>query len=174
MCRSAPLAVLLLATLAACGLDEIDVNASRRAVIQGHPAGALADLPLAVDGLASFDVAGSREFAKHGAEPDDIDSVKLTSLLVTVEGPSGATLDFVDRVEFFASAPGLPTVKIATMDVAPGATTTRARVVDAELKDHATARSMTLSSRILGRQPREDTTVRVDAVLRVDVALGPF
>jgi hypothetical protein len=165
----------LLLLCAGCGLDTFDVHASGKTVVAGALGGITLDaVPLQLDGLTSFDVTESREFRNQGAEPGDVDSVKLTALTLAAESPDGATLDFLDRVDFFASAPGQKEVKIATLTVPDGARTARARVLDVELKDHATASSMTVSSRVSGRQPREDTTVRAEVTLSVDVAVGPF
>jgi hypothetical protein len=166
----------LLASLPGCGLDTFDVHASGRSTVDGSIAGGVLDaVPLQLDGLTSFDITSSREFKNQGAKPGDIDSVKLTSLGLAVEAPANGNLDFIDHVDFYASAPGQKDVLIATLDVpTKGVRTVHAKVLDVELKPYATATSMTLSSKVKGRQPHEDTTVRVDVVISVDVAIGPF
>lgn len=169
--RTAALACLLL--LPSCGLDEITVRLDGTAEIPGSPLGGVLMLPeLPVAGLAEMRFSDARELKNEDVHPDDIDSVRLVAL--TLSGESGEKLDFLSYVEFFASAPGLPEVRVARKHVPDGATRIEMDVLEEELRAYATAPSMTVRSSVTGEQPRETVRIRVEATFAVDVRVGGF
>lgn len=152
-------------------LDNIDVEAGGKGVV---PAGTVLDEVLSTLDLAplqSIDL--SQELENQGVTKDDVDSVRITRFTLRVEGPPGATFDFLESVAFYAETEGQPRVLVAELPEVPaGATELVLEVVgDAELKPYVVAPSMTISGEVEGRRPDEDTTVAASVVLNVDVTV---
>jgi len=162
--------ILALVGLTMCdSLDNIDVEAGGQATI---PASTVVDTLLGQVAFLGFDqIDFSQQFANQGVTEDQVDSVHLSSFTMTVEAPASGNFDFVTSVAFFAEAKGQPKVKIASMsEIPPGARQIDLLVnEDVELKPYVTAPSMTISSEVSGKRPKEKTTVRADVVLDVDI-----
>jgi len=164
--------VLGLAVLSTCAnLDNIDVETSGKATI---PKATLVDKllgdALAFVGMDQIDF--TQEFKNQGVSKDDVDSVRLSSMTLSIEAPPTGNFDFLQRIEFFAESDGLPKVSIASIETVPaGSKTLNLVVTNAELKPYVVAPSMRITSQVKGSRPDEDTTVKAEAVLDVDVTV---
>jgi hypothetical protein len=169
-----PLLVLAPLLFTCGGLTVIDVDVEGRTVIPQRSV--LDELigPLTFLGFEGFDITESQEFQNEGYTKDEISSVRMRSFTLTIADPDGADFDFLQRISFSVSAPGLPTVELARLDPVPrGAGVIELEVEDAfELVDYVVAPSMTLTATATGERPEQQTTVDADAVFRVDVKLS--
>src|SRR5512144_627586 len=95
--------------LCTCGtLDRFDVTASASADI---PKATILDELLGAVAFAGFDKLDfSQQIQNQGVKEDQIDSVKITSLVIHTEEGSGAALDFITSIKFYAEAEGQPKV----------------------------------------------------------------
>src|SRR5688572_19762368 len=126
--RRLPWAVALAAlALGTCSsLDNIEVpvtgNATipRRSVIDEL----LGNLSFA--GFDGFDISQSQQFENQGYSKDQVDSVRMLELTLTIRSPAGAKFDFMDSIRFYAEADGLPRVLVAELDVVPDGVSTLA------------------------------------------------
>jgi hypothetical protein len=151
-------------------LDNFDVEASGSAVI---PAATLLDELLGLVPFDGFDeISFEREFANQGVTDDQVDGVRVRSFVLEVDAPSDGNLDFLESISFFASSPGLPEVRIASVAALPaGARRVELTLDDVELEQYATADSMIVRAEAAGRRPDVETRVRADVVFDVDVTL---
>ena len=163
-------AVLVSLTCGASEVDNVEVEQDGRAEI---PAGSVIDQllgDLAFEGFDDIDVSQSRELENQGYTEDQIDSVRLKELELTVSAPSGGRLDFLESVAFFVEAEGEERLEIARLDPVPdGQTTVAVPVADVELLPYVVAESMTITTEATGSAPDEDTTVDAHLVLDVDI-----
>lgn len=171
-CRglSPRLLALVLAVAACDGIDNFDVNASGKASVEART---LIDELL---GLVPFEGLGQvdfeQEFRNQGVTEEDVDSVVVTSFVLTIEAPATQSFDFLERVAFFASAEGLEEVRIASADgIDPAARRLELALDDVDLKPYATAERMTIRTEVVGERPEEATTLRADVVFDVDVTV---
>ena len=166
------IALLVVAvTLTCSGADNLEVGSSGRAVI---PAGSvieqlLGDLEFA--GFDSIEISQSEEFRNQGYTEDQIDSVRVVSMTLTIAAPDGGTFEFLDSIAFTVEAAGLPPLEIARLDPVPADASVLELEVDsdAELRPYAVADVMTVTSTAVGRRPGDDTTVDAELLLDVDV-----
>jgi hypothetical protein len=171
--RRLPWAVALAAlALGTCSsLDNIEVpvtgNATipRRSVIDEL----LGNLSFA--GFDGFDISQSQQFENQGYSKDQVDSVRMLELTLTIRSPAGAKFDFMDSIRFYAEADGLPRVLVAELDVVPDGVSTLALDVDSsvELQPYVVAPAMTLTTEADGVRPAEETMVEAEAIFDVDV-----
>jgi hypothetical protein len=171
--RRLPWAVALAAlALGTCSsLDNIEVpvtgNATipRRSVIDEL----LGNLSFA--GFDGFDISQSQQFENQGYSKDQVDSVRMLELTLTIRSPAGAKFDFMDSIRFYAEADGLPRVLVAELDVVPDGASTLALDVDSsvELQPYVVAPAMTLTTEADGVRPAEETMVEAEAIFDVDV-----
>ena len=122
-------------------------------------------------GFSGFDIAQTEQFQNQGATKDNIQSVKLQSLVLTVTAPPGGNLGFLQSLSFSASDPSgnLPTVQVAQTSDFSGSPASVNLTIDAvELAPYAELPAMNLSSSAqLQSCPSEDTTVEASVVLEV-------
>jgi len=173
MTNTRPLTLALLITvLVTCGgLTRLTTTQTASASI---PAGTLVDLltgDLGFGNLASFDITQSQEFKNQGIKREQINSLKLRSLTLTITQPAnGQDFTFLDNLAFFVEASGLPKKEIARGGpFSAGATTVALAVLDVELAPYATAPSMTFTTTASGRKPKSATTLEAKVVLDADV-----
>jgi len=169
--RSTPWIAGLALALAGCGeLDRFDIPIEGTLAVVGSPVEGVAlpeDLPFA--GMESPDFR--KAFADNGASIDDVESVKLSSLRISVQ-PEGANLDFLDGIEFFIEAAGQQRRRIAALDPVPdGVDRISLEVTGAELKPWITADDLTITAKARGVLPTEDVTLRAKAIFEVDAGL---
>jgi hypothetical protein len=165
-----PIVLACAALLAACGgLDEVDITRSASGTVPG----AAGSPPLAGDALGVIDlVVDRRALAENDIDPDDVDSARLVGLRLEVtEGTAFPA--WLESVQFFVEAPGLPRVLIAEKagirSLPAGTTAVDLDVPGVDLKPYAVAPAATVTGAASGTQPPVNTTIRATATIRVDV-----
>lgn len=124
---------------------------------------------LGFEDLVSLDVTASEELANQGVESGDIESVRLTGLVLRVTDPAGGDLSFLDEVSFWVEAPGEARVRVAWADDFPeGEAEVEFHLDDVDIAPYAVTRSMTVGSDVDGHRPEQDVTVEA----RVDLDVG--
>lgn len=168
--RRAVIGVALMTSITCDNLDNFDLDA--KGTVQVPPASLIETLLAPALTFAGFDKLDfSQEFANQGVTKDQVDSVKLTQLTLTIDAPGNGNFDFLQSIAFSAAAPGLDAVEIARLDSIPkGAKTITLEVnPDAELVSYVVAPSMTISGKVQGQRPNEATTISAKAVFDIDV-----
>jgi hypothetical protein len=122
---------------------------------------------LAFAGLDQIDL--TNEFQNQGVTKDEVSSVVLSKMTISVTSPQGATLDFMKSLSFSASADGEPDVEIAHVDSVPAGATKIDLDVDpgVELAPYVVAPSMTLTAHVTGSSPSQDVTLAAHVELAV-------
>jgi hypothetical protein len=170
--------LLALTLLAAChGGPAFDVTAKADSTVPGSPLGALiSDLPLGAS-FTNFDLSQTQDFKNQGVTKTEVSSVKVTSLELQITSPNSQDFSFLDSLDFYATAQGLPQVRVAHKEgisslglKAPNPTL----VMDldgAELQPYVTAASMSLTTSANGHQPGQDTDIEATVVFHVTANL---
>ena len=163
---------LLLVLLVTCGgLTHLTVTQTASATI---PGATIVDQLVGSVGFAnfaSFDITQSQELKNQGVKREQINSVKLESLTLTITSPmNGQDFTFLSSIAFFVEAPGLAKKEVAHGGPFPaGARSVSLTVLDVELAPYAAASSMTFTTTASGNRPKSETTLEAKVVLGVDV-----
>lgn len=164
---------LIAAGLTGCAdLDNIDVEVSSQATIPGAtPLDVLLGQFPQLDGFTRFDLAQSSTFRNSEYDVNDVDSVTLTSMTMSVAEPEGQDLSFLGEVVFFVETAGLERREIARQESFPeGADRVAFEVVPGDIKSYVMAAEATVTAEVSdSKRPDEETTIRVDAVFDVDI-----
>jgi hypothetical protein len=168
--------VLLLASLlSGCGgLTKISTTQTATATIQG---GSLLDLltgDLGFGNLGNFDITQSQEFKNQGIKREQLNSVKLRSLTLTITSPAtGQDFTFLQSLAFAVEAPGIEKKQIAHGGpFAAGSKEISLTIDGVELVSYATASSMTFTTTANGKKPANTTTIEAKVILDADVNIG--
>ncbi len=157
----------------ACGdVDNFDIVESSSTQIPGCTVACqvLSTLPFADFG--AMDITANEELQNQGVSKSQIDSVKLTELVLAVTDPPGQDLTFIETIEFRVSSGRLPEQVIARGGpFPPGASQVRLTVFDVELRPYAVADAMTITTETGAgsTMPPQDTTIAATLTLNVDV-----
>jgi hypothetical protein len=101
----------------------------------------------------------------------DIQGISLDTFSITTTTP-GTDVSFLDRVDVYVEAAGLPRVLIATgTDFPPGATSVELEPVDVELSDYLLGENLQVYTIVSGAMPGANTDLDVHVV--VDVGVTP-
>ncbi|PJB36313.1 MAG: hypothetical protein CO108_23680 [Deltaproteobacteria bacterium CG_4_9_14_3_um_filter_63_12] len=130
----------------------------------------LGDLPL-TESFTHFDITQAQGFRNDKYTVDDVDSVRLKSLVMTATVPEGADLSFLGEVSFYAETAGLPRKEIARQDTFPvGQSAVSFAVVRDDLKSYLLAPEGGITVEVLdSSRPEFETTLSIKAVFDVDV-----
>ncbi len=168
--RSSLIVFFLPIAITCGGLDNFLIEEQSRAVIQRGSVLEQFVGAAGFDDFATVDITQNQSLANQGVERHQIDSVKILFVTMTVVDPAGQDFSFIDSMEFFVEAPGLPKVSIATGGpFAADATTVELTIPDTELADYAASESMNITTQARGRRPEQDTTIDANIMLDVDV-----
>ncbi|HWN70843.1 MAG TPA: hypothetical protein VNM90_24545 [Haliangium sp.] len=163
------LAALALGTCSS--LDNIEVPVTANATIPRRSV--LDELlgNLSFAGFEGFDISQSQQFENQGYSKDQVDSVHMLEMTLTIRSPAGANFDFLDSIRFYAEADGLDRVLVAELDPVPQGASTLVLDVDSsvELQPYVIAPEMTLTTEATGVRPAEETMVEAEAIFDVDV-----
>lgn len=119
--------------------------------------------------FSSIDLSQSQAFKNAGVDKKHVDSVKLSSLDLVIESPEGATLEFIDDIEFFLEADGAPKKRLAFAKNIPNDSTSVAlEIDDLELVPYVTAPAMNITTKTKAHAPQKDTTIKATLVFTVD------
>lgn len=163
-------ALVALAALSSCSnLDNFDVAVDGKAQVQKATLVEKLLGQVEFTGLNQIDF--TEEFKNQGVTKNDVDSVHLKSMTLSITAPPDGRFDFLSSLAFFAEADGLDKVQIASLDVVPKGMKELNLLVNksAELKPYVVAPVMRITTHIEGTRPDQDTTIEVHAVLDVDV-----
>lgn len=129
---------------------------------------------LGFGGFLNMDVSQNEELKNQGVERNQIDSVFVQSLTLTItDPPDGQDFTFIESLAFYVEAPGLDRKLIASGGpFEAGLKTVGMNVENVDLADYAAAESMDITTEVDGRRPDNTTTIRADIVLDVDVNVG--
>jgi hypothetical protein len=163
--------VVLLALITCGGLDTFDVEESATTTIQGAGVlGVALNQALGFTGFDNIDISDSNEFENQGVTKDDVDSVKVQAITLRVTSPTNGNFDFLESIEFYVDAAGLPKKLIALRDNIPdGQSEIELDVRDIELRDYVVKDAMSITAQGSGEVPVDDTTIKADVVMAVDV-----
>lgn len=165
--------VLLLGLITCGDIDQITVSQSSRSTIAR---GTLVEQfagDIGFGELVEVDITQSQELQNQGVTKEQVDSVKLEKLELTVVSPSPADFTFLDSVEFYVEAPGLERMRIARGGpFEAGESTVTLSIDDVELAPYAVSERMTITTDARGNRPEQDTTVEAKIDIVVDVNVG--
>lgn len=162
-------AVALVTAVTCDGIDNIDVDAGGKVTV---PAATLLEKLLAgaLDFTGFDKIDFSQDFANQGVTKEQVDSVKLTSLTLTIDGSTGGDFDFLQSISFSVEADGVKAVEIARIDTVPkGVKKLELDIPSAELKPYVVAPSMRITGKAEGQRPAQETTIAAQAVFDVDI-----
>ncbi len=161
---------MLLALGCAGKLFTITVTESAETVIEQ---GTLLEDLIGQVGFGDFlnmDLTASEELANQGVAPGDIQEVFLADFVLTATEPPDADLSFIESIEVYVAAEGLPEVLIASADDFPeGVPEVAFTLEDVDLTEYVVSQSMDIRTDVTGRRPSDDTTVTADFVVDVGV-----
>lgn len=154
-------AVVAALWLCACTLTTVQRDHTEPLFIPAGNGPISGDLGVDVGDLGADDV-----------EEGDIQGIELNTFEITSVTP-GADVAFLDRIDVFVEAAGLPRVLIASgTDFPAGATTVKlVPEADVELADYVLGENFQLFTLVNGRMPSTDTDLDVHVV--VDVGVTP-
>lgn len=141
------LALLVLLFTAACpGLGQVafDVDSSGQSTVQGSPVGGLLPAPPGFENFNGASFSQSQKFQNNNTNRDHITSCRVGKLTLKVVSPTGATLSFLSKIEFFIKADTLPEVRIAEALTIPS------------------------GARATGTQPSQNTNIEADLKLPIE------
>ncbi|MGK0359830.1 MAG: hypothetical protein ACI9U2_002136 [Bradymonadia bacterium] len=165
-------AALALGLLGCDDLDNFDVEVKDQVVLQGGGLleGLLGEFPQ-LDGFTRLDFAQSAEFEERGYSPDDVDYIRLSSLIVRVLDPEGQDLAFIGEMRVILDNPNLPALTLATQtDFPAGEGEVAFETSDSNLKTYLLGTRSSITFEIEdSRRPPQDTQVEIHAVFDVDI-----
>lgn len=169
---------VLVLPLAACGnpadLDNFDVTIEEMTSVPGATAvELLLDGFPVVDGLANFDLTDSSEFKNGQYSPDDVGSVRLERLTISVVSPDGQDLSFFGDVAFLLSTDGMPTIEVATASEFPeGVSSVNFDTSNADIKEYVLAQAGSFTVEVSDtKRPPQETALKITAVFEVDLGI---
>ena len=172
------LIVVALLALGACGnpadLDNFDVTVEETTSVPGATAvELLLDGFPVIDGLANFDISNSSEFKNGQYSPEDVGSVRLKRLTMSVVSPDGQDLSFFGDVVFLLSTDGMPTIEVATASEFPeGATSVDFETSGADIKDYVLAKAGSFTVEVTDtKRPPQETVLKIKAVFEMDLGI---
>lgn len=127
------------------------------------------DEPLAIDQWV--EVPDQDYLAGQGIAESDVTDAYLRQLTVSVVSPDSQDLSFLDEVELWVSAPGLPDARIAHGGPYPAGTMSADLELDGvDIAPYAFADGPSIGTIAGGQPPEADTTLRATASFEVGVS----
>ena len=122
--------------------------------------------------FVSMDLTESQALANQGVGPGDIERVTLTLLELEAVEPDGADLSFFESMTFYASAPDLAQVKIASAESFPeGTALVSFSLEDVNLTDYVVSESMSLTTEVTAARPEVDTLIEARFTVEVQATV---
>lgn len=147
---------------------SFDVTVTGQTTVDASPL-PVSLIPLNFTGFGGLDLSQTQEFKNQGITKDEIQSVKLVSVTLTIASPAGANFDFLTSLAFDVSAQGQPQAEVASLATVPqGATELSLAVEGVELAPYVTAPSMSVTSNAQGELPPQNTTINATMVFDVE------
>lgn len=162
---------MLAATLmVACSgkLLEISIEEQSEVVVDKGTPLEIVIQDLGFGDFTDLDLTSKQAIENQGVEPGDISDVYFDHITLTVTDPSGGDLSFLDSLEFFVSADGLPTILVASRyDFPKGTQQVEMIIEDVDIVDYVVSESMDVTTEVSGSRPSADTTILAELGLRV-------
>ena len=122
--------------------------------------------------FVSMDLTESQALANQGVEPGDIERVNLVLLELEAIEPEGTDLSFFDSMMFYATAPDLAQVKIASADSFPeGTSLVSFSLEDVNLTEYVVSESMSLTTEVTASRPEVDTLIEARFTVEVQATV---
>lgn len=164
--------VMVFAFLACSDLDNVIITKSANTTVQGgSPLNLLNQLGFVEFG--NIDIKEDQQFKNKGVDIDDVDSVKVDSLMMEITSPaSGQDFEFINRIAFYAVQGGKRELIAEGGPFEAGLRTVNLDVTDVNLKDYVVGGAFSLGTEVNGNEPDNTTTIKATVALNVDVAVG--
>ena len=175
--RSLRLVVLMIA-LVTCGgnsISHISVTQTASTTIEaGTLLEQLAGDAFGFGGLGGFEITESSEFKNQGVKREQINSVKLKSLTLSItSAASDQDFRFLESLAFFVESAGLPKKEVARGGpFQMGAKEVSLTVLDVELAPYASAASMTFTTNAKGQKPKNTSIIMAKVILDADINIA--
>lgn len=169
---SAVVGVLALALLPACGLLTFDVPVESETTVEsGGLVGQLLELG-SFAGFKGMDLSSTQAFRNQGVDKQHIDAVRMKTFRLEILDPESGTFGFLDSIEFHVESEGLEPRRVAhLLEIPKDARVLDLALDDVDLAPYVTAESMSLTTKVTGRPPTQDTQIGATVVFEVDVKL---
>lgn len=185
MRASAAIPACFAVALGGCsGLDEFEETIVDETIIPfTQMAGAPFQPTFSMGAFNDVDLSAAQEFQNNGVSPGDVDAIYITSIrLDLATGANNPAIDqldnFIEAVEFFVEAPGLPRQVIARRDTMPDTASVELDIVAEDmlpgvnLKPYATASSMRIGADLQLRPNRAvNATLTTTIQMLIDINL---
>ena len=169
MRKLALLAALFAAGCPGLGQVAFDISSSGQSTVQGSPLGGVLPAPPGFEGFTGSSFSQSQQFQNNNTNKDHISSCRVGKLTLKVVSPSGATLSFLSKIEFFIKTDALPEVRIAeALAVPAGATSIELSLDDQQIAPYARSDSFSITTKAAGTQPSQNTTIEADLTLHIE------
>ena len=124
-------------------------------------------------GFEALNLPDDEQLTRYGVATNQINTIDVSSLVLEfAEGSEGDDLSFLTNVTFYAEAPGLEPVKIATRErFGVGERVVELTPEPADLKAHALTRAMRITNHFEGQRPPLHVTLKATLTLEVHVQL---
>lgn len=162
--------------LTACQANTFYVELQGETTVQGAPNGPpLTSFPT-VSNFTGVDLDQSEEFRAEKVTRAEVRTLKLEAAELWVQSPPEQGLEFLDEAQLFVRSADHETLVSEEKEIASRSLGSPARLefspIDAELRSHVAAPTLSLIIRAKGWQPTGDT--RLSAKVRLRVELGAF
>ena len=168
---SRPLLFALVMTAGCPGLGQVafDVQSQGQSTIPGSPVSGVLPSALGFNGLGPTQFSQSQDFANHNTNKDHITSCRVSRLTLKVTSPSGQTLSFLSKIEFFIQTSSLPAVRIAeALSIPQGAMTIDLTIDDQEIAPYAKSDNFSITTKASGTSPQQNTVIEADLTLHIE------
>ena len=162
------LAAALIATIGCSGLINFDVDSAGQTTIPGSL------LPTALNfaGFNNLSFSQSAQFSNNNTNKDHISSAHITQFSLKVVTPAGASLAFLNQVDFFIQAPNLPKIHIAGLNPVPAQTLVSLTLDNVDIAAYAKSDNFSITTSVTGgHSPSSDTTIEADLRLHIDASV---
>ncbi len=152
-------------------LDNFEVDVEARTTIEKSTVLEQLAGDIGFEDLVTFDLKNTSGYSNENIDENDIDSVKMTRLRLTIESPEeGIDFTFLENIAFFVEGEGLPRKRLAFGGpFEPGEKVIELALEDTELKPYLALDTMDVTTDVTGQRPAEDTEVRADLKFNIDV-----
>ena len=163
------LALLLAAGCPGLGQVAFDIQSQGQSTIPGSPVSGVLPSALGFDGLGPTQFSQSQDFSNHNTNKDHLTSCRVSKLTLKVTSPSGQTLSFLSRIEFFIQTSSLPAVRIAeALSIPPGAITIDLAIDDQQIAPYAKSDNFSITTKASGTSPQQNTVIEADLTLHIE------
>ena len=118
--------------------------------------------------FVSMNLVDAEELQNQGVQPGDIKDVRLVVFELEAVTP-GTDLAFLNSLDVYVEAPGLPEVRIAGhTGFSDGVTLQEFEIEDVDLTEYVVSEALTITTDVDARRPEDETTV----VARFELDVG--